>query len=86
MWIRKKKSTEKKHELETAEICCANDRFLSKITLRLWAESTGVNMIMLGKLMVELLSLESYCGRPKVRNLVLEGLRERRLEDIQLDS
>jgi len=30
-------------------------------------------------------SLESCFGRPKMRNSVLEGLRERKLEDIQLD-
>jgi len=35
--------------------------------------------------MVGLLSLES-CGRPKMRNSVLEGLRDRKLEDIQLDT
>jgi len=33
--------------------------------------------------MVGLLSLESCCGRPKMRNLVLEGLRDRKLDDIQ---
>jgi len=36
--------------------------------------------------MVGLLSLESCCGRPKMRNSVLEGLRERKFEDIQLDT
>jgi len=36
--------------------------------------------------MVGLLSLESCCGRPKMRNSILEGLRERKLEDIQLDT
>jgi len=36
--------------------------------------------------MVELLSLESCCARPKMRNSVLEGLRDRKLEDIQLDT
>jgi len=36
--------------------------------------------------MVGLLSLESCCGRPKMRNSVLEGLREKKLEDIQLDK
>jgi len=35
--------------------------------------------------MVGLLSLES-CGRPKIRNSVLEGLRHRKLDDIQLDT
>jgi len=34
--------------------------------------------------MVGLLSLESCCGRPKMRNSVLEGLRDRKLDDIQL--
>jgi len=32
------------------------------------------------------MSLESCCGRPKMRNSVLEGLRDRKLEDIQLDT
>jgi len=34
--------------------------------------------------MVGLLSLESCCGRPKMRNSVLAGLRDRKLDDIQL--
>jgi len=34
--------------------------------------------------MVGLLSLESCCGRPKMRNSVLEGVRDRKLDDIQL--
>jgi len=36
--------------------------------------------------MVGLLSLESCCGRPKMRNSVLEELRDRKLKDIQLDT
>jgi len=36
-------------DLETAEICCANVGFASKITLRLRAELTGDNMKMLRK-------------------------------------
>jgi len=36
--------------------------------------------------MVGLLSLEICCGRPKMRNSVLEGLRDRKLDDIQLDT
>jgi len=36
--------------------------------------------------MNELSSYESYCGRPKMRNTVLEGLRDRKLEDNQLDT
>jgi len=32
--------------------------------------------------MVGLLSLDSCCGRPKMRNSVLEGLRDRKLDDI----
>jgi len=44
-------------------------------------------MILLGrpKCMVGLLSLESFCRRPEMRNSVIEGLRDRKLEDIQLD-
>jgi len=75
------------HDLETAKICCANDIFLSQMTLRLRAESASEKMTLLGRWMVGLLSLESCCGRPKIRNSVLEGLklRDRKLEDIQLD-
>jgi len=36
--------------------------------------------------MVGLLSLESCCGRPKIRNSVLERLRDRKLDDMQLDT
>jgi len=36
--------------------------------------------------MVGLLSLESCCGRPKMRNSVLERFRDRKLDDIQLDT
>jgi len=74
-----------KHDLKTVEVCCANDRFISNMTPRLRAESTGASMTLLGRWMVGLLSLESCCGRPKMRNSVLEGLRDRTLEDIQLD-
>jgi len=42
-----------KHHLETAEICSATDRFydkfLSKMTPRLRAESAGENMTLLGR-------------------------------------
>jgi len=34
----------RKHDLEIEEICCANDRFLSKMTPRLRAKSTGESM------------------------------------------
>jgi len=54
-----------KHDLEIAEICCANDRFLSKMTPRLRAESTGESMTLLGRLMVGLLSFECCYGRQR---------------------
>jgi len=57
------------------------DRFLSKMTPRLRAESSGESMTLLGRWMVGLLNLESCCGRPKIRNSVLEGLRDRKLDD-----
>jgi len=38
-----------KHDLEIEEICCTNDRFLSKMTPRLQAESTGESMTLLGR-------------------------------------
>jgi len=36
--------------------------------------------------MVGILSIEGCCGRPKMRNSVLEGFKDRKLEDIQLDT
>jgi len=75
----------RKRDLKIKEICCANNRFLSKITPRLRKELTGESMTLLGRWMVWFLSLESYCGRLKMRNSVLEGLRDRKLDDIQLD-
>jgi len=38
---------------------------------------------LLGRWIVGLLSLESCCGRPKIRNSVLEGLRHRKLDDMK---
>jgi len=38
-----------KHDLEIEEISCANDRFISKMTRRLQAESTGESMTLLGR-------------------------------------
>jgi len=49
----------RKHDLEIEEICCANDRFLSKKTPRLRAESTCESMTFLGRWIVVLLSLLS---------------------------
>jgi len=37
------------HDLEIEVICCANDRFLSKMTQILRAESTGESMTLLGR-------------------------------------
>jgi len=42
-------------------------------------------MRLLSRWMVGLLSFDSRCGRPKMRNSVLE-LRDRKLDDIQLDK
>jgi len=36
--------------------------------------------------MVGLLSLKNCCSKQKMRNSVLEGLRDMKLEDIQLDT
>jgi len=55
--------------------------FISKMKPRLPAESTGESMTLLARQIVRLLSLESCCGRPKMINLVLEGLRERKSDD-----
>jgi len=74
----------RKHDLEIEEICWTNDRFLSKMTPILRAESTGESMTLLGRWMVGLLSWESCCSTSKIRNSVLEGLRDRKLDDIQL--
>jgi len=57
----------------------------SKMTPRLRAESTGESITLLRRWMVGLLSSETCCGRPNMRNSVLEGLRDRKLDDIQLD-
>jgi len=75
-----------KHDLEVEEICCANDIFLSKKTPRLRAETTGKSMTLLSRLMLGLLSSESCYGRPKTRNSVLEGLRDRKLEGQDMSS
>jgi len=39
--IRRRSRILRKHDLEIEEICCANDRFLSKMMPRLRAETTG---------------------------------------------
>jgi len=59
-------------------------KFLSKMKPRLRAESTDESVTFSSRSMIGLLSLESFCGRPKMRNFVLEGLRDRKLTDIQL--
>jgi len=56
------------------------------MTPRLRAESTGESITLLGRWMIGILSLESCCGRPKMRNAVFERLRDRKLDDIQLDT
>jgi len=33
-----------------------------------------------------IIELRSCCGRPKMKNSVLEGLTDRKLDDIQLDT
>jgi len=40
------------------------------------------HVTVLGRWMIRLLSLESCCRRPKIRDSVLEGLRERKFVDI----
>ena len=52
-------------------------RLLSKMTLKLRAESTGVSVTSFGRRIVGLLRFESCCERPMVRNSVLDGFRER---------
>jgi len=47
--IRLRSSILWKHDLETTEICCANDRFVSKMIPSLRAESTGKIMTLLGR-------------------------------------
>ena len=59
-------------------------RLLSKMTPKLGAERTGDRVTLLGRWMIGLLSFESCWGRPTKRNSFLEGLRERKLHDIQL--
>jgi len=57
-----------KHDLQRAEIglCWAIDRFLSKITPWLQANSTGKRITLLGRWMVGLYSSESCWDRPKL--------------------
>ena len=71
-------------DLDTAEIWSEKVRLLSKMTPRLRAESIGERMTSLGKWMVGWFSFSSCFGRPMTRNSVFEGLRERKLDDIQL--
>jgi len=47
--IRLRSRISQNEDLETAEIGCANDIFLSRITIRLRAESTGDSMTLLAK-------------------------------------
>jgi len=63
----------RKHDSEIEEICCANDRFLSKMTPRLQTESTGESMTLLGGWVVGLLDINiidcynwTLIGAPRV--------------------
>ena len=56
------------------------------ITPRFRAESTGERITLFGRRIVGELSLESCCGRPMMRNSVLEGLRVRKFADIQFET
>ena len=60
----------KKHVLETEEMNRARVRFLSKMTPRLRAQSTGETVTLFGGVISGELSLESCRGRPMMRNSV----------------
>ena len=52
---------------------------------RFLAEWTGEIVVLSGRRRVWFLSLDTWFGRPMMRNSVLEGLRERKLEVIHPD-
>jgi len=73
-----------KQDLETAEICFANDRFLSKMTSSC-ASRINIWEYDIVRWMVGLLSLESCC-RSKDKKLSSRRIRYKKMEDIQLDT
>ena len=72
----------RKQDLEIEEMCSEKVILLSKMTPKLRAEVTGERVTLLGREMIELVSLASCCGKPMRSHSVLAGVRERRLADI----
>jgi hypothetical protein len=70
--------------LETEVIYLKTDNVLSKMTLRLRAEDAGEIITLSGGEIVGRFSLSSCLGRPVTSNSVLEGLRDRQFDVIQL--
>mgnify|MGYP003519352663 CR=1 FL=1 len=73
-------------DLQTAEICLSKERWLSKRMPRLRAVAIGWITECVPMRSSGLFSLDSWVELPKIRNSVLEGLRERRLADIQVET
>lgn len=73
-------------DLQVAEIWALSVRLVSRRKPRLRADGMG-DMTVDGFISrVGLLSLDSWCELPKIRNSVLVGLSDRRLADIQVET
>ena len=72
-----------KHFWEIEKMCLENERLESKMKPRLRAEVTGLRMVSEEMVRVGFEILESCTGRPISKNSVFDGLRERKLDDIQ---
>jgi len=72
-----------KHFWEIEEMCLERERLESKMKPRLRAEVTGLRMVSEEMVRVGFEILESCTGRPISKNSVFDGLRERKLDDIQ---
>src|SRR5208282_5900916 len=70
---------------ERLDMCLSKERFESKMIPRFLADWTGVIDELSGRIRVGILSLESWVGRPMMRNSVFAGLRVRKLEAIHWD-
>jgi len=67
-------------------MCLEKESSESKVIPRLRAEETGWIEILLGIDKIMLLALASWARFPIRRNSVLDGLRERKLADIQEET
>jgi len=76
----------RRHDLDTDEICSEKVSEESKITPRLCAEFVGVIVTLEGIRRVKSYILGSCWGRPMSNNSALDCLRERRFDDIQPET